>query len=72
MLCAVCYMRAVCCAQARHMSKMCVRRHNIGRFLATREQDVVNTTKFILSEGPQGAIDGYMAALKARSQAKKK
>lgn len=53
---------------ARHASKMLVRRHNLAEFDRIREADVQQAKDFIMAESTQQALDGYMAALKARKK----
>ena len=53
---------------ARHASKMLIRRHNLAEFDRIREADVQQAKDFIMAEPTQKALDGYMAALKARKK----
>jgi len=56
--------------QARHDSKMAVRRHLLADFDANRADDVEHAVRFIRSSAVQATLSSYMEQLKQRSAAK--
>ena len=54
--------------EARHNSKLSVRRHNIADFVSSREEELAETMAVIMSAATQNGLDAYMAALKGRKK----